>query len=135
DRQVWRWRRGMLFFTRVPVNDAIQTMGTVADMLVMTTPRSLTTMDDDVLTVTPIQAGTAIYLDRTMAVVRGDRQQLSIVDLHSAASVALPDLVWTGDAAADAHHIALVTDMDSVRHMVTIWSIDVPHAPFALAGW
>jgi len=132
---VWGWSVGAFALVRVPTADPIDEIFATNDQLVMTAAREITVIVDGVTTVTPMQAGVPMYIDERRAVVRSDRNELSMIDLHSGFSFTFSSPAVIENVCATHDRVAAVTRISEVGSTLTIWNVDVPDEPLALEAW
>ncbi len=132
---VWGWKAGAFALVRVPTADPIDRISLGDHELVMTAPREITTLVNGVTTVTPIQAGIPVYVDDRRALVRSDRNELSMFDLHSGFSFTFSNRAVLENVLASHDRVAAVTNMSSRGATLTIWNVNVPDEPLALEAW
>jgi hypothetical protein len=135
DHRVWQWDRNATTLARVPTTETITDIAADDEQLVMTSPRSITTVRDGEVAMTPVQSGTTVGINQHAAVVRDDRSNILVLDLRSGASFALPSRATQDAVAMHANRIAALTGADSHGEVLSIWSVDVPEQPLALEAW
>ncbi len=132
EHRVWQWNVGSTVLERVPTTEAITNIAADDDQLVMSTPRSITTVRGHELTTTPVQSGTTIGINRHAAVVRDDRANVLVLDLRSGTSFSLPIRTTQDAVAMHDNKIAAMTGVDDRGQVLSVWNIDVPEQPLAL---
>ncbi|HEY3801474.1 MAG TPA: serine/threonine-protein kinase [Kofleriaceae bacterium] len=133
---VWGWRAGTNELVRVPIAEPIRDLGSAGHAFMMSTANSLIALDDGIMHVTPIQSGNhAVYVNGRHAVLRGDRGAAIVADLYSGLSFALPQATAMDDVVAQGRRVAAVTWMSDHDKIISIWDLDIPEEPHALAAW
>ena len=135
-RSVWGWDVGAHALVKVPTAESIEQIAADEHGLVMGTSRAITTLVGGVQRVTPIASATPIYVDQLRAVVEDDRNELTVIDLATGLGFELPDREVRNAAIANGDRVAAVTNiLADDREVVSLWTIDLPRDPFALAAW
>jgi hypothetical protein len=135
DHRVWQWDRNATTLSRVPTTEAITDIAADDEQLVMTSPRSITTVRDGKAAITPVQSGAMVGINHHAAVVRDDRSNVLVLDLRSGASFALPARTTQDAVAMHGNRIAAMTGTDRHDAVLSVWSVDVPEQPLALEAW
>jgi sugar lactone lactonase YvrE len=135
EHRVWQWDRNATTLARVPTTEAITDITADDEQLVMSSSRSVTTVRDGKMATTPVQSGTTIGINDHAAVVRDDRSNILVLDLHSGASFALPARTTQEGVSMHGNRIAAMTGVDDRGQVLSVWNIDVPEQPLALEAW
>ena len=117
---------GAFALVRVPTASPIDVIVATDHELAMSAPREITTLIDGVMHVTSIQAGTVVYIDTRRAVVRSDRNELSMIDLHSGFSFGFSNRSVVENVYASHDRVAAITDISSTGATLSIWHVGVP---------
>jgi hypothetical protein len=133
---VYGWRPGSNELVRVPIAEQIRDIGSAGHALMLSTANSLIALDDGIMHVTPIQSGNhGVYVNGRHVVMRGDHGAVLVADLYSGLSFALPQAAAMDDVAAQGSRIAAVTWVSDHDKVISIWDLDIPEEPHALAAW
>jgi WD40 repeat protein len=132
----WAWYAGTNELVRVPIAQPIQDIGSFGHSLLLSSAHSLIRLEDGIMRVTSIRSGEyPVYFDNRHVVLRGDHGFASVTDLNSGARFEMPQTVEADNVVARDLQIAAVTWLTKQYKIVTVWNLDIPEEPHALAAW